>query len=141
MRRETGRQRGDGVCCGSSNRPVAQLERACRLPSLAPVHRARQLLPLVAYGISSVSTASPGLASPMLQLHLSSHSSSVRMKKQTGSQLPWLASEKKSAFQTRSGSFEKAGNSFDILPNVPLSFNCGCRTSLTLEHSGPLCNQ
>lgn len=33
MRRERGRQRGDGLCCGSSSGPVAQLERACRLRS------------------------------------------------------------------------------------------------------------
>lgn len=141
MRRETGRQRGDGLCCRSSNGPVAQLERACRLPSLAPVHRARQPLPLVACCISSVSTASSGPASPMLQLHLLSHLSSVSMKKQTGRRLPWLAWEK-SAFHSRERwSFEKAGNSFSILPNVLLDFSCGCTASLTLGHSGPLSNR
>lgn len=45
--RETERQRSGGLCCGSNDGPVAELERACRLPSLAPVHRARQPLPLV----------------------------------------------------------------------------------------------
>lgn len=62
----------------------------------APVHRARQPLPLVARCTSSASTASPGPASPMLQLHVSSQSSAVRLKKQTGSWLPWLAWEKTS---------------------------------------------
>lgn len=76
-----GRQRGDRPCCGLSNGPVVQLERACRVPSLAPVHRERQPLPLVT---PCTSTASPGPPSPVIQLHLLWHSSSLCMQKQEG---------------------------------------------------------
>lgn len=77
-----GRQRGDRLCCGLSSGPVVQLERACRLPRLAPVQRERQPLSLVS---SHTSTASPGPPSPKIQLHFLSHSSSLCMQKQTAS--------------------------------------------------------
>lgn len=114
--RTWGRQRGDRPCCGLSNGPVVQLERACRLPSPAPIHRERHPLPLVT---PCTSAASPGPHSSMIQLHLLSHSSSLCMQKQKGKWLPW----KKAQFFKwgRSGSFETVGNSSGILKNILIS--------------------